>query len=286
MLVIVLIWIFRFQHFRETFKDKKFIIFSLLVSGIIVEAAIFQVTSYIPEYNNIFFHSFAIAYIFSVSGLTEKINFRKLAPLVVTGLLILLWWSSRSWQYTNRYISRLFPHFEQVDSSEVSMRTYLLETNKKDEPQTQSHDLSKWSYAPWKPFRGINMPQTTIDGMERLLDMPMVRDRGKSLKVLNMSELTPLAKIIGYPLEKGPDLPLWYHKDVAMFGRQIHEFDNKIENHYYDLVLYEYIPILNNFYPFEIRDNLNRYYEKVDSFPGPRRTDYSIIEVFKKRTNP
>ena len=45
--------------------------FTLLTLGILAEAAIFQVTSYVPEDNNIFFHSFAFVFIFS--GLTRYI---------------------------------------------------------------------------------------------------------------------------------------------------------------------------------------------------------------------
>jgi hypothetical protein len=285
LIVIALIWVFRFREFRKAFTDKKFILFSLLISAILFEASIFQVTSYIPEYNNIFFHSFAIAYIASTSGITEKIDFKKPFPLILTALLIMLWWSSRTWQYANRYIARLFPSVEKVDTSVVSIRTYLLNTNDKDTADAKNHDLSKWSFSPWRPFKGIYMPDATISGVKRLLNMPEVKNNGKKLRVLNMTELTPLAEIIKYPLEIGTDIPLWYHKDVAMFERQIQGYDKKIKEGYYDLVLYEYVPILNNFYPFEIQDSLNRYYRKVDSFPGPRRNDYSLIEVYTKKLN-
>src|SRR5699024_3612902 len=106
LLVIFLVLVSQFNHFQKaTLKDKKFIIFTLLILGIMAEAAIYQVTSYIPEYNNIFFHSFAFVYIFSFSGLSEKINFRKVFPLIVTGLFILLWWSSRPWQYGHRIVN-------------------------------------------------------------------------------------------------------------------------------------------------------------------------------------
>jgi len=283
LLLIVLIWLIKFKNISQAIKNKKMVFFSLLVFGVLVEAAIFQVTSYIPEYNNIFFHSFAIAYIFSFSGLSEQINFRKAVPLALTGILILIWWSSRTWQYANRYIARIFPKIEQVDSSEVSIRTYLLKTNESSNTDKQNHNLKEWSFSPWRPFKGIYMPDSTIGGIKRILNMPIIKENGRNLKFLNMSELTPLAQIIGYPLETGSDIPLWYHKDVAMFEKQIKEYENKIKSHYYDVVLYEYIPVLNNFYPFEIRDTLQKYYTKIDSFPGPRRNDYSMIEVYIKQ---
>ena len=44
-------------------------LFLLLTTGILAEALIFGLTSYTPPDNNIFFHSFALAYI--ITGLSE-----------------------------------------------------------------------------------------------------------------------------------------------------------------------------------------------------------------------
>jgi hypothetical protein len=283
LLVIILILAIRCKNFREAVKDKKFIVFALLVLGIIAEAAIFQVTSYIPEYNNIFFHSFAIAFIFSFSSLTAKVDFRKLAPLCLTALLILLWWSSRPWQYANRIVMRYLPRTEKIDTNEVSIHTYLRKQPGQDWSESLTPNRSAWKYTPWKVFKNISMPAPTIAGINRLLDRPVIKNNGKDLKVLNMTELTPLAEVIGYIPETGADIPLWYHKNVAMYGKEIREYDNRIKANYYDLVLFEYAPLLNNFYPFEIRDTLKKYYDQVDVFSGPRSNDYSIIEVYLKK---
>lgn len=285
-LVIVLIWLLRAKHFYEVLKDKKFIFFSILVTGILFEAAIFQVTSYIPEYNNIFFHSFAIAYIFSYSGLPERINFRKPLPLFITVFLIFIWWSSRAWQYTNRLIAKFFPKVEAVDTSEVSIRTFELATSAIASNGETDPKMSAWVTAPWKPFKGVYLPESDVNGIKSILEMPMVKKNGKSLRVLNMSELTPLAAIIGYTPETGPDIPMWYHRNVAMFEKQINEYDQRIKNNYYDLVLFEYIPILNNFYPFQIRDTLQKYYQQIDKFASPRRDGSGDIEVYIRKSSP
>jgi hypothetical protein len=67
-----------------------------------------------------------------------------------------------------------------------------------------------------------------------------------------------------------------------MFNRQADTFGIRIQKHYYDLVLFEYIPTLNNFYPFRIRDSLKLHYLQVDSFMAPRRGPETkgVIEVF------
>jgi hypothetical protein len=126
------------------------------------------------------------------------------------------------------------------------------------------------------------MPAPTADGIHRLMGMELVRSGAGNLRVLNMSELTPLAREIPYRLERNPGLPLWYHLGVGMFNRQADSFSVRIREHYYDLVLFEYIPNLNNFYPFRIRDSLHCHYSQVDSFPAPRRglETNGVIEVF------
>ena len=101
-----------------------------------------------------------------------------------------------------------------------------------------------------------------------------------------MSELTPLAAEMGYQLEKGPEIPLWYHLGVAMFNKQAAHYENKIRSNHYDLVVFEYVPSLNNFYPFRVRDSLINRYQKIDSFPAPRRGDtQGTIEIYTPKTS-
>ena len=125
------------------------------------------------------------------------------------------------------------------------------------------------------------MPGPTAEGIERVLQLDVVRDNS-DLKVLNMTELTPLAYAMPYALETGPTQPLWYHKGVGMFQREEDRFISRIEKQEYDLVLYEYIPFLNNFYPFEVRDVLRQHYRQVDEFLAPRRPANANIEVYVK----
>jgi hypothetical protein len=99
-----------------------------------------------------------------------------------------------------------------------------------------------------------------------------------------MTELTPLAIEMPYQLEKGPDIPLWYHLGVSMFNKEAKMYEQKIVDRQYDLVLFEYIPTLNNFYPFRVRDSIQSHYQKIDSFLAPRRgiETKGMIEVYVK----
>jgi hypothetical protein len=68
-----------------------------------------------------------------------------------------------------------------------------------------------------------------------------------------------------------------------MFNKEAAEYEKRIAKGQYDLVLFEYIPTLNNFYPFRVRDSLQVYYQKTDSFPAPRRGDTrGFIEIYQK----
>ena len=93
---------------------------------------------------------------------------------------------------------------------------------------------------------------------------------GNNLKVLNMSELTFLAYELPYALERSSEFPLWHHLGVGMFNKQLNLYEERIRNNYYDLILFEYIPDLNNFFPFAVRDALKSYYQQTDSFDAPR----------------
>jgi hypothetical protein len=127
------------------------------------------------------------------------------------------------------------------------------------------------------------LPGPTVDGINRLMQMDLVKNN-KNLKVLNMTELTPLAREMPFELEKGPHYPLWYHKGVAMFGKETEMFCDRIKNNYYDLVLYEYIPYLNNFYPFQVRNCLLKYYTRVDVFTAPRKPSLQAwVEIYVKK---
>ena len=124
------------------------------------------------------------------------------------------------------------------------------------------------------------MPEPTVRGIERLMNSPLVKTK-KDLQVLNMTELTPLAAEIPYRLQTGPQYPLWYHLGVGMFNKEAEMFEKEIANRKYDLVLFEYLPGLNNFYPFRVRDSLMTHYQKIDSFNAPRRGDSKgMIEVY------
>lgn len=277
LLLIVLIVIVRYRSIKLFLSDKRNFIFLLLTLGILAEAAILQVTSYTPPDNNIFFHSFAFAFIFSALSQYFNLNLYQLKPLLVIGFLLTVWWSGIVWKYIQGPIHALLGNNRPpTNENVVNRHTYILNTYSRGVP------MDEWAFSELSSFKNIRMPKSTIQGIDRLLNSSIVKNN-KNLHVLNMTELTPLTIEMPYQLETGAEIPLWYHLGVSMFNKQAEEYEQKIIKRRYDLVLFEYIPSLNNFYPFRVRDTLLRHYNKIDSFPAPRRgTTQGIIEIFVK----
>jgi hypothetical protein len=263
-------------------QRRREVLFVLLTLGILGEAAIFQVTSYTPPDNNIFFHSFAFAFIATYLCELLHIYLDNPKSLLVATLLVLFWWSGTWWKYIGRFTDRLFPAQEMADAHNPNHENVVNRRNFMINLDTTDIQVSSWIFSDLKPFRKIYMPPSTVQGMDRIMSLPVVKGNKGDLKVLNMTELTPLAVVIPYKPETGPDCPLWYHLGVGMFNRQLATYKQKVQDHHYDLILFEYAPGLNNFFPFALRDELKLHYHQVDSFLAPRRPTGAMIEVYVK----
>jgi hypothetical protein len=275
MVACTVLFIVRIKKFKNLLSQPMDVLFYLLTIGILVQAAIIQVTSYTPPDNNIYYHSFAIAYlIFAL--LQDKLP-ANVPVMAIAFAGIMLWWSGSYYKYIVRVTNRLFPpKTVAVNENEVSVFTYH-----------QSYDtsrvgvkLSTWKFVPdSKAFAGVYMPSETVDGVQRLRQMEVVQSG--DAKILNMTELTPLAYELGYELERGT--PLWYHLGVSMFSREVDFFNNRLRNGYYDVVLFETIPMLNNFYPEPIYEVLKEEYLLVDKFLAPRPQNNAFVEVYIRK---
>jgi len=256
-------------------REKRLVLLVVLTLGILGEAAVFQVTSYTPPDNNIFYHSFAFACLFTLAARLIGINFSTTRMVVVLTAGILLWWSGVWWKYTNRLVARIVPPRSQQNVSPTGENVVNKYTYTISRDTVRDIPVEQWIECGLPAFNRIYMPAPTVAGIHRLMEMDIVKrarlDAKESIRVLNMSELTPLAAEIPFALERNSELPLWYHLGVGMFNRQAEIFEKRIGEHYYDLVLFEDIPTLNNFYAFRVGDSLHKHYKLVDSFVAPRR---------------
>jgi hypothetical protein len=141
---------------------------------------------------------------------------------------------------------------------------------------TQKIQAKPWVKSKQSTMRNVTLPEETQQGIDRILALPFLKK--ENLQVLNMSELTPLAHEIGYvPITQQP---LWYHLNIGIFQKEVDEFKVKVSNKSYDLVLFERIPSLTEFYPTEVRSELSKDYVLVDTFLAPRKLEDSYIDVF------
>ncbi len=278
LLILVLLFARRTQ-WLSFIKNRKQGLFLLLVLAILGEAVVIQVTSYTPPDNNIFFHSFAIAYILYLVSEAFDFKFSRLGYFIPAFLGVVLWWSGVFWKYLERFTARTSSAQVQTIATKgenlVNRKTYMIVSD-------SSIPESQWVFSDLEVFKGIYMPAPTVEGIKRLQAMPVWKEKGERVRVLNMTELTPLAEAIPFKLERSPNYPLWYHLGVSMFNREAEMFEKRIAGKEYDIVLFEYIPGLNNFYPFRVRDTLQVHYQKVDSFYAPRRgmETMGTIEIY------
>ncbi|WP_375579316.1 hypothetical protein ABWH96_20300 [Marivirga tractuosa] len=275
LVLIIGILFYRINNNWKAVFDTQIFIPFFIGLFILFQASIIQVTSYTPLDGNIYFHSIIAGIV--LLQIDKKILFRRNWSLFIIICLVGLWWSNVFWVRNIR--SKVKPFFDKTEENVVSKNTYVLEND------TSKMKRSNWLIPDIKSFKGIKIPEETETGIHKILAMPVIKHSNDNLKVLNMSELTQLAYEIPYKTEKGTQHPLWYHHGVAFFDREVEYFCKKIGNEEYDLILFQDIPDLNNFYPYDVRDCIIRNYEYKFKFLAPRIPEESYIEVYVKKTN-
>jgi hypothetical protein len=270
LLVVTIILIQKFSQQNSYFRNKKEVLLALFTLSILVQAMLVQVTSYIPHNVNIYFHSIAFAFI-TYHWIAFTINRAWVLGSLVA--LIMFWWSADYWKYGQRIINRISPSKQTSNNADkISKYTWLLPDSVKPEK-----DL-KWKLSKYKSFKNVLLPEETIQGIDSILSLAIVKK--ENLKVLNMSELTPLAYEIGF--EPLTHQPMWFHRNVSIFDKEIDEICERVSRKEYDLVLFEEIPYLNQFYPEKVRKSLQTHYQKINSFIAPREKAGAFIEVYQR----
>jgi hypothetical protein len=277
LVLLLFLIITKFNIVLSWRKEKSYFLFALVVLAILGQASVIQVTSYTPIDGNIYFHSFAFAFI--AFHFSSQIDFSKILNLTLITFLICLWWSGVFWtRFLRERVQKVLVSKSDKNKNVISKRTYLVGSDSSASEGTSSR--SKWVVSSIPSFKGIKIPEGTENGMKEIMALPEVKK--ENFKMLNMSELTPLAFDIGYPLETGMKHPLWYHKGVAFFDREVNTFCEKIANKEYDVILFEDIPNVNQFYPYEVRDCVKQHYKMKFKFLAPRIPEISYIEVYSK----
>jgi hypothetical protein len=272
LLFVIVFWI-RLRHDSNWRKDKRFILFAMATLAVLAQAAIIQVTSYTPVDGNIYFHSFAFAFL--AFHFTRNLDMQKVLPLATLAALVCLWWSGVFWtRFLKQKVESVLAESKTEGQDVISRKTYLISTD------TMRYNRSNWIVPGIRSFKRIRIPENTAEGVYQLMSLPEAQK--PDLKMLNMSELTSLAYDMGYSLEKGASHPLWFHKGVSFFDREVDHYCGKIASQEYDIILFEDIPNVNQFYPYEVRDCIREKYVMRFRFLAPRIPEISYIEVYTK----
>lgn len=269
--LLILVSIASLKRFKGVEKELAVVMFYISF-GMLGQALLIQVTSYIPHNVNIYYHSFGVASLLYISR--KKINWRKAYILFTALILTILCFSSDYWLYANRIFGKLLAN---SDNEVISKNTWSRNEN------DPTSNRSVWVESEYWVFEDIYLPKETIEGIASIENMNVVQQKRENLKVLNMSELTPLIKIIGYDSERGSHFPLWFHYGVSMFDREVSMLCNNINKQKYDIVLFEVIPDLNNFFPSQVKDCLRKNYKLANQFLAPRTKQNAHIEVYIKQ---
>jgi len=252
-LVLLIVGILLIYKWKVLLKDKKKFFFYTLVLIILAETIITKETSRLPKDTTTYFYGFFFALF--LTELFSFIDFKKLKYGLTLVCLIFFLFSSKYWSYANRILK-----FKSTGTAKT----------------TSAKPSYVWASAPFLSFNKVYLPKPTITGIKEILALNLPSNP----KVLNMSELTMLAKEIPYePLKK---VPLWYHLHVGIFDKQVEGLREAIEKGAFDLVLFEDIPNLDNFYPYALQTQLRKSYKLVTVFPAPRKDGNSFIEVYIK----
>jgi len=267
-LCVLLVYAFRKKQIGTSRIEDLFFILTL---GVLAQAMVFQVTSYVPRDNNIFFHAFASAYLLYYLNKIPMAQSWQMGTVLM--VVVSLWWSEKYWKYADRLVSKLLkPKTEGV----VSINTYILEP----EECNLYANLSDWRTTNLPAFNHVRMPAATIEGIGKVINLIDSIRKEKEPVVLNMSELTPLAKEADFKLQQGP---LWFHLGVGLFNRELSHLKQQIIDNRFDIVLFEHIPTLNNFYPFPLQKILQENYILVTAFEAPRIVYPGTIEVYHRK---
>ena len=275
-LLVIFIILVRKGYFKISVKENlSNILLALLTLGILAQATIIQYTSFNPPDGNIFFHVFALAFI--LSNVDLKIDLSKRILFLPVIVLTLMWWSFNYWKYANKVLDKILPT-KGTTKKEYAVSKYTWEVK----TDTIKAIPYKMDPSDFPVLKGITIPKQTNSGIHKIKALDIVRQKGVDLKVLNLSELTFLPYELGYRTIKGPDIPLWHHYTVAFFDREIKMYCDKIDDHQFDLILFQDVNYSNNYFPYAVKDCVEKNYQRRFTFQGPKGFSGNYIHVYTK----
>lgn len=274
MIVIIIFMIRKAESIKDFFKNVEDGVFGLLILGIMVQAMIIQVTSFSPPTVNYYYHTFGIAFILHI--LFAEVKLQKVSYFALAVACLLFWRSENYWKYSMKVVGKFLPKsFSAPPPDVVSKGNWA---SKKD---TVKVEPVQWVTTNIKSLKRIKLPKNTLEGINKIKALPVASK--DDLMVLNMSNLTFLRHELGYTSPRSPYQPLWFHYNVAFFERETKLLCEQLDRGIYDIILFEDMPDVDNFFPYEVRDCALSNYKFSHKFRSPTGYPTDHVEVYIKK---
>ena len=235
----------------------------------LLQVIVIQVTSFSPAKGTLYFHTFGVALIIYFINLP----FRRMGLFLISALVVLVLFSDTYWNTIQKQIRKILPSGIVMKSHDVvSLNTWATTASDSIMPVNKV-------YSEMETLRRLRIPEQTLAGIDSICNLQVFKDKQSDIRILNMSELTFLAYEMNYQLLSGSGVPLWYHKGVCLFDREIVFLCGLIKNKKFDIILFESMDYVQDFYPFAVRDCAIENYVKVFEFEGPTGVG-NVVEVF------
>ena len=274
ILLVLIKELMRFRNVEEFIRSKneKYILLIIITFSVVFESTIIQVTSYFPHVTINYFYAFGMVFILSELEKRKFFDPGKLIYLIFSLLAITVIWSNYYWFYGQK----VFPSLSVNSKEETAISKYnqysIEEDSIKKAPKTQ------WVKTGLKSTNNIKFPGESKNGILQLVELSKRFD--KEIRVLNMSQLTFLAYEMDFKPEASSRQPLWYHRGVNVFDREVEFLCDQIRNKEYDIIIFQDIPKLRDYFPHDVFNCAKLYYVKDFVFRSSWTHADSNIEVY------
>lgn len=243
---------------KEKLNESTFLVIAICLL-ILSQVVIIQVTSFSPATGILYYHTFGILLVLFILNLPLK----KSGVFLLAFISIMIMFSDSYWLTAQNQLKKYLPDSFVVKNQDVvSLDTWAVkEVDDKPPVKMVKSEL--------QILGGLKLPEQTLSGIEDIMNLPVYIEKQSNTRVLNMSELTFLTYEMNYTLLKGQGIPLWYHKGVCLFDREIALLCDLINKKQFDIILFEHMDYVQDFYPYAVRDCAIENYKQVLEFEGP-----------------
>ena len=167
--------------FKSFLDDRRLFFLTAVCLLMISQSMVTRVSSPLPTDHMTYFHTFGFV------GIAMFLPWEKWETKLVNVVLVLLvvgfTFSAGTWKYVSGFIP----------------------SKPASETATATPAATPWVEGSLKTFKRVTIPLSTEEGIQRIMALPIMKN--KNLRVLNMSELTPLCYEAGFAPTTGT--PLW-----------------------------------------------------------------------------